>query len=170
MGICSSQRPTKINSLRTVYLGQQSIDKSTGKTVTIIGYDAKKHHIYVAIEGGSNVWYRLKSYEHWGGLLPEPQVPAPVPPQPTHAEPRNEVVSTIDSGFNIPGLPLQPGEKPKQHYWKAGHHWVSYLEYLDYLEARAQERWGRTPVSVQEMWPSYRNSPSPSRESDDETW
>jgi len=146
-----------------------------GRLMTVLGYDEKKNAVFCAREGISSKWYPLARNERWGGVRPEPVTLHDIVPivRQTPIECLHElyqIVSTVDAGFDLTGLPFKSGETEKQNYWKTGDRWMNYLEYIDFLEERAQEKWGRIPLCIQEMSPCHGNSPSPSPESDDESW
>jgi len=148
-----------------------------GRILTVLGYDEKRNAVFCAREGISSTWYPLARNERWGGVRPEPitlqnmataTIVRHTPIE--YLQDLYQIICTKDVGFDLPGLPLNARETQKQHYWKAQSRWMNYLEYIDFLEERAQEEWGRIPLCIQEMSPCYGHSPSPSPESDDESW
>ena len=90
-----------------------------GRLCTVLGYDERKNSVFCAREGASNKWYPLTRNHRWGGVRPDP-TPLPVMTAIVQQTPVEylqdlyQIVSTIDVGFDIPGLPLQAGDKQKQ--------------------------------------------------------
>jgi len=185
----------KKTNITTYYIGDRFVQgsKNNRRVSTVLGYDEKKNAILFSVlrkkaQRYSFKWKVLSTYtkwcklaknERWGGVRPENPPPAPPSPivQQTALERVLErlqilypVVSTIDSGFDFPDLPYKAGESQKVNYWKYGDRWMNYLEYVEFLEERALEVWGRVPLCIEEMSPCYGSSPSPSRDSDDESW
>jgi len=170
MGGCNTKNDSW---LRPVYIGEQYILK--GRLLTVLGYNERKNSVLCARQGASNKWYALGRDQRWAGVLPEiPPLPDLVPivrrTPVEYLHDTYQIVSTIDVGFDIPGFPFKAEETQKQNYWRAENRWMNYLEYVDFLEEKAQDEWGRIPLCIQEMSPCYGNSPSPSPESDDESW
>jgi len=175
MGTCGNQKTNNLerHMLRSVYVGNRY--KLYGRWCTVLGYDETKNSVFCTREGASNKWYRLARDQRWGGVPPEPltlpvMVPAVRQTPIEYLQDLYQIVCTKEVGFDLPGIPLKAGATQKQHYWKAQNRWMNYLEYVDFLEERAQEEWGLIPLCIQEMSPCYGNSPSPSPESDDESW
>jgi len=149
--------------ITTYYVGEQRRMTSRGhkgRLMTVLGYDEKKNAVFCAREGISSKWYPLARNERWGGVRPEPITLQDIVPivRQTPVEYLHELYQIVSGGTQ------------KQNYWKTGDRCMNYLEYIDFLEERAQEKWGRIPLCIQEMSPCHGNSPSPSPESDDESW